>query len=363
VTYADVWEFWLRNPELASAADFITIHILPYWEDDPIDADHAGAHVDSIRQRVAQAFPGKEVLIGEVGWPSAGRMREGALPSPANQAKVIQDVLARAKAGNYRVNVIEAFDQPWKRALEGTVGGHWGLLADDTRDYKFVWGAPVSNRPLWVWQALGGIAFSALIMAAAFRWRRSDCSPAVIAGVAIDAMVGGLFLGWTLLDIPLHSWTVGGWIRSCTMAAIAIAAPLLGAVALTRQAAVPAFSRLLGPREQRVQDRLLRALVFVLVAALVMAVLHALGLTFDPRYREFPFAPMTMAVVPYAIVSTINPGTGKRGVSELLGAAVLICCAVFIAINETVSNWQSLWFCGCLIVLAAILVRLRGERG
>jgi hypothetical protein len=138
---------------------------------------------------------------------------------------------------------------------------------------------------------------------------------------------------------------------------------LLGAVALTRQAAVPAFSRLLGPREQRVQDRLLRALVFVLVAALVMAVLHALGLTFDPRYREFPFAPMTMAVVPYAIVSTINPGTGKRGVSELLGAAVLICCAVFIAINETVSNWQSLWFCGCLIVLAAILVRLRGERG
>ena len=38
VTYADVWEFWLKAPELASAVDFVTIHILPYWEDDPVGA-------------------------------------------------------------------------------------------------------------------------------------------------------------------------------------------------------------------------------------------------------------------------------------------------------------------------------------
>src|SRR6202043_630223 len=35
VTYAEVWEFWLRYPEVAGAVDFITIHILPYWEDFP----------------------------------------------------------------------------------------------------------------------------------------------------------------------------------------------------------------------------------------------------------------------------------------------------------------------------------------
>ncbi len=33
VTYADVWEFWLRHPELAGSVDYLTIHILPYWED------------------------------------------------------------------------------------------------------------------------------------------------------------------------------------------------------------------------------------------------------------------------------------------------------------------------------------------
>ncbi len=86
VTYADVWEFWLRNREVAAAVDFITIHILPYWEDFPIPAKDAARHVDAIRQQVVAAFPGREIFIGEFGWPSAGRMREGALPSPANQA-------------------------------------------------------------------------------------------------------------------------------------------------------------------------------------------------------------------------------------------------------------------------------------
>ena len=44
VTYADVWEFWLRNRDVAGAVDFITIHILPYWEDFPIAASNATAH-------------------------------------------------------------------------------------------------------------------------------------------------------------------------------------------------------------------------------------------------------------------------------------------------------------------------------
>ncbi len=155
VTYADVWEFWLRNRDVAAAADFITIHILPYWEDFPVSARRAAAHVDLIRRQLVTAFAGKEVIIGEMGWPSEGRMREGALPSPADQARVIQDVLALAKRDNFHVNVIEAFDAPWKRALEGTVGGHWGLFDDGARRAKFEWGQAVSNHPHWLWQGGG----------------------------------------------------------------------------------------------------------------------------------------------------------------------------------------------------------------
>ena len=77
---------------------------------------------------MAVAFPGKEILIGETGWPSEGRMREGALPSRTNQARVVSEILELAKQENFRVNLIEAYDQPWKRQLEGTVGGYWGLF-------------------------------------------------------------------------------------------------------------------------------------------------------------------------------------------------------------------------------------------
>jgi len=137
VTYADVWEFWLRYPDVQNAVDFVSIHILPYWEDFPIPATIAAAHVDAIRKKVAVAMPNKEIVIGEFGWPSAGRMREGARPSPSNQARVISETLALAQRENYRVNVIEAFDQPWKRWLEGAVGGHWGIFDRAAQAPKF----------------------------------------------------------------------------------------------------------------------------------------------------------------------------------------------------------------------------------
>ena len=137
VTYADVWEYWLRYREIYEVVDFITIHILPYWEDFPIRAKFAATHVNLIRQRMAVTFPGKEILIGETGWPSQGRMREAALPSRTNQARVVSEILQIAKPENFRVNLIEAYDQPWKRQLEGTVGGFWGLFNSEHRELKY----------------------------------------------------------------------------------------------------------------------------------------------------------------------------------------------------------------------------------
>ena len=238
VTYADVWEFWLRNRELAAAVDFITIHILPYWEDFPIPAEDAARHVDAIRRQVVAAFPGREIFLGEFGWPSAGRMREGALPSPANQARTVQEVLALAKRENYRVNLIEAYDQPWKRQLEGTVGGHWGLYDAYRRQAKFAWGAPVSNHPDWRWQAAGGVGFAAVVFAAALlAGRRSKADRRIAAcGCAspLIAFAGGTLIGWTVANVPLESLTVGDWIRSLAWTAVAFVAPVAAAVAVAQ---------------------------------------------------------------------------------------------------------------------------------
>ncbi len=366
VTYADVWEFWLRNRDVAAAVDFITIHILPYWEDFPIPARHAAAHVESIRRQLVDAFAGKEVIIGEVGWPSAGRMREGALPSPANQARVIQDVLALAKRENFRVNVIEAFDEPWKRALEGTVGGHWGLLDDATRVPKFIWGEGVSDHPLWRWQAAGGILFALLVFGAAFAVRR-DAPPPLASWLAVtaNAIAGGVLIGWSIATMPVESLGASGWLRSLAFVAVALLAPPSLSAAVMRGTPLPRFSRLLGPAAERSRDPFVLVVGALMIATTLLALLAALGLVFDPRYRDFPFAPLTAAAMPFFMHSLTMPRpngrqvTGKFGAAEWAGAGMLALAVPYIVLNESFANWQSLWLCAALIALAFSLARVR----
>lgn len=366
VTYADVWEFWLRYRQLADAVDFVTVHMLPYWEDIPIAAAKAGPHVDDIRQKVAESFPGKEILIGEVGWPSAGRMREGALPSRADEARVIHDVLAAAKRRNYRVNVIEAFDQPWKRKLEGTVGGHWGVVGSDGQSLKFEWGQGVSNHPAWRWQAGGGIAFAALVFGVAYlASRRAYTKPSWLQGigVAVIAAAGGGLIGWTAVNLAQESLGIGGWAVSLTLAGLAVICPLAGAAAVTLGVPRPRFASILGGAPCP-KSRLATALGMLAIILMVMTVMVVLGLVFDPRYRDFPFAPLTAAAVPFVVLWVIGGHEfGRAAPAERIAGAVLAAAAAFITFNEGFANWQSLWLCAVVLAFAATLVAARDVPG
>jgi exo-beta-1,3-glucanase (GH17 family) len=421
VTYADVWEFWLRYREIASDVDFITIHILPYWEDFPISAEHAATHVDSIRRRVAAAFPGKEILLGEFGWPSAGRMREGALPSPVNQARTMHEVLRVAKRENYRVNLIEAYDQPWKRQLEGTVGGHWGLFDAYRRSPKFTWGGRVSDHPLWRWQAIGGVGLAVIIFGAGFVCCPTKAPPAphLWLRVAAIAIASGGLVGWTIENVPLESLTAGDWLRSVAWAVTAVLAPVLAAAALASGRTVPSFAEILAarsrtdsPRYARVttiaagaaegslspllrgegrgegqthselgsaplpiknkfvagsealvpKSRLEFALGIVLIALAVLSLQAALGLVFDPRYRDFPFAPLTGAVMPFLFVANWK-WRPQVPAAELAMAVLVMGAAIYIVLNEGFANWQAFWFAAGLTALALILVRVPAAPG
>ena len=364
VTYADVWEFWLRNPDVASAVDFVTIHLLPYWEDDPIPARDAADHVVAITRQVAAGFAGKEIMVGEFGWPSAGRMRQGALPSPINQALVAQEVLARAKREGLRVNLIEAYDQPWKRALEGTVGGHWGLMTADTRSAKFAWGKPVSNHPQWLWQALAGILLAGAVFAVvALLGQPNKLSLAGWVGVLANAVIPGIFVGWAIANIPVESFGVGGWARSLALLAVVLVTPLAGTAALVRGIAVPPFARLLGRADERPSGLTASVLGTGLVILTVLAIQVALGLVFDPRYRDFPFVSLTAATTPYAVLALVaDRGRPWPSAAETIAAVTLALSAIYIALNETMANWQAVWLSAVLLVLAATLARLRAGR-
>jgi exo-beta-1,3-glucanase (GH17 family) len=364
VTYADVWEYWLRNREVYDAVDFVTIHILPYWEDFPIRAKFAASHVDAIRKRMAVAFPNKEILIGETGWPSEGRMREGALPSRTNQARVVSEILGLAKQENFRVNLIEAYDQPWKRQLEGTVGGYWGLFDSAERALKYPPGEAISNFPFWKLQMGCGMALSVFVFGAAWMTlRRRPWKPRLASWIAvgISATAAGILLGVATDKMFYESYGFGGWLGWGALLAAAIASPLLCANALMSGRALPTFLELLGPREDRARWVLTTILGAALIVTTLIGAETALGFVFDPRYKDFPFAALTMAVVPFATLMLLNrPQEGVRPIAETVFAGLFAGAALYTGFNEGGENWQSLWTCAMYFLLAVTLWRARG---
>ncbi|MBN2885964.1 MAG: beta-(1-3)-glucosyl transferase, partial [Chromatiaceae bacterium] len=125
VSTAEPWHIWLKYPKLVEHVDFITVHLLPYWEGVPVE--EAVDYAFKRYHEVQAAYPDKEVIIGEVGWPSNGRRNAGAEPSLANQTLFLRRFLARAESEGHVYYIMEAFDQPWKARTEGATGNYWGV--------------------------------------------------------------------------------------------------------------------------------------------------------------------------------------------------------------------------------------------
>jgi glucan 1,3-beta-glucosidase len=312
------------------------------------------------------AFPGKEILIGETGWPSEGRMREGALPSRTNQARVVSEILGLAKQENFRVNLIEAYDQPWKRQLEGTVGGYWGLIDAAQRAVKYPPGEPISNFPFWKLQMGCGMALSVLIFGAAWltlRRRPWKPRPAAWIAVGLSATTAGILLGVAADKMFYESYGFGRWLGWGALLAAGIASPLLCTNAMMSGRALPTFLELLGPRDGRTRSVLTVVLGAVLLITTLIATETALGFVFDPRYRDFPFAALTMAVVPFASLTLLNrPQMGVRPLAEAVFAGLLAGSVLYIVFNEGGDNWQSLWTCAIYALFAVTLWRARAEQ-
>jgi exo-beta-1,3-glucanase (GH17 family) len=363
VTYADVWEYWLRYREIYEVVDFVTIHILPYWEDMPVRAKFAASHVNIIRQNMAVTFPGKEILIGETGWPSQGRMREGALPSRTNQARVVSEILQMANRENFRVNLIEAYDQPWKRQLEGTVGGYWGLFSSERRELKYPPGEPISNFPFWKWQMGAGFLLSLIVFVSAWATtRRRPWTPPLACWIAVGltATSAGCLVGIAADKIFFESYGVGGWLQGGALLAASIVASIFGANAIISGRPLPTFLDLFGPRGEG--ERLaasMRLLGLSLVVTALIASETALGFVFDPRYKDFPYASLTMAVVPFAGLLLNRPQAGRRPIAEAVFAGLLTIAAAYVGYNEGPDNWQSLWTCAAYIAFAITLWQAR----
>ena len=165
VSTAEPWHVWLKHRSLADHVDYLAVHMLPYWEG--VDLDAAVEYVVRRMGELQRAFPGKPIVIAEVGWPSNGRTRHAAVASEANEAIFLRRFLARAAAEKYVYYVMEAFDQPWKRVSEGAVGAYWGVY-DVQRQPKFAFAKPVVGVPEWRLLAALSVVIAAATLAVLF---------------------------------------------------------------------------------------------------------------------------------------------------------------------------------------------------
>jgi glucan 1,3-beta-glucosidase len=364
VTYADVWEFWLENREVAQAVDFITFHTLPYWEDEPVGIDGAVDHIEGLWRMMEETFVGKPVFIGEAGWPSAGRMREAARPSLVNQARFVREMLNVAQRHGDGINLIEAFDQPWKRKLEGTVGGAWGLFGAD-RAPKFPLEGPVPADPRWratfaQASTLAGLALLAAVIAGArvgpWGW--------LVLAAALQASAGLVVLGWS--DLTAAADTPRDWIAGLVRILLAAAAVAGVAIALIRPSSpIPAPTGIAAvldvfPYQERRPpgDRVALALGAARFLVLLTAAATTLALIADPRYRDFPTAVTLVPAAAFALLSLWNGQTASGPpAEERLLAWVLLVGAVAIVASEGLANVQSLGWSAAVVLLAAAVLR------
>ena len=297
VTYADVWEFWLKHPEMAPAVDFITIHLLPYWEDEPTGIDDAVARVAQVHRTFMSRYAPKEIVIGETGWPSEGRQRETALPSRANEAKFIRTFVALAEQEGWHYNLIEAFDQPWKRENEGAVGGYWGMYDADRTD-KGILEGPVSNLPRWREAlAASGLAYMLALVLAGVPERRRDALT-----LPLMAATGAAALGMWLVLTAVTARTLTDWLWAFALAGLDLIVLAYAVLGLGRRTAW---------RARLFEALRVRSGKWLMASGFVAAVLM-LGMVFDPRYRSFPTAALWVPALVFALRPAAIPANEGR---------------------------------------------------
>ena len=339
VTYADVWEFWLRHAALAAHVDVVTAHILAYWEDDPVAVGDAAAHVHAVAGMLRQRFANQPIWIGETGWPAAGRQRVGAVPGRVEQTRFVRELLSSTASAPLDYNLIEAFDQPWKRAFEGAMGGYWGLF-DQFGQARVTLSGPVVEDLRW-WRGLAGALIGAALGAVLGAALGAVPLPLTLAGAMLGAII-------PVQALALQQWdrTPWEWCTSLLLGTLGAALTVVMALQLMPTTSLP----------PRVVLRLNRTGALLRLAVLFCAASMALVLLADARYRPFPW--WWFAVPTASLLAWRAGGLARNRPSPeaWLLAGILAACAVAVAIIEGWRNAQALVFCSLLIVLAGSIV-------
>ncbi len=308
VSYADVWAFHLKNPQVTRELDYVTIHLLPYWEDEPAGVDDVAPHLEHYHRLVQEAFPEKPILIGEAGWPTMGRSRGPAVPGVVNSAKFVRSLIQVAEQHGFDYNVVEAYDQPWKAALEGTVGAKWGLWSAD-RQPVFPLTGPVVEHPDWPLRAAVSVVL-ALALVAPFARRFTGLWAVPVIGLGHALAMPLVQYGYAAQASGISFWAKFNFGLVPDLLAAGFATMLVVFSAGIVERAV----RIFDGRDSVGTGRFVPSLyaAFVLIAAVL-----SVGIIVDGRYRDLPVLPFAVPVAGLIGLVLLRLLSGRDALSAL----------------------------------------------
>ena len=346
VSYADVWSFYMRYPEIAKEVDYFTVHILPYWEDEPLKIEETTARIEENYWKIRKSYPGKPILIGESGWPSAGRQRGGAVPSVINEAKFVRELVQLSNKNGFDYNVVEAFNQPWKSQLEGVVGANWGVYSAD-RERVFPLTGKVTENSVWPKRLLY-TSLLTLVIISLHAKKTMELSPLRL----------GTFLGFTQLLSALLVNQIGNYWYTSYNAIERLHVLFISGLSLLM--AILIIKRILDLLRNSINERNGIWLRYLFLAFIAIALYKALALTLNGRYLSIPY-PVTVipviGILGYILIRYFVKGqtlTSALTFDDLFGSRTFSMEAV-----KTLS--LVLGFTGLLLIIIEIAIVMQSS--
>src|SRR5262249_40956015 len=157
--------------------------------------------------------------------------------------------------------------------------------------------------------------------------------------VAVSGTVAGSLFGLGFGKLLDEGFGLDGWLMGGLLLSAATVAPLLSAHAAMSGRAFPTFLEIIGPTKARSPLFMTNMLGITLMVTTVIAAQIALSLVFDARWRDFPFAALTMVVVPFWMLAFLNGArSGARPVAEAVFSILFAGCSLYIVFNEGLRN-------------------------
>ncbi len=301
-----------------------------------------------------QKIPDKEIVIGETGWPSEGRMREGAYPSAVNQAIFTRGFVKMAEESGWKYNFIEAFDQPWKRMSEGAVGGFWGLFDADRADKHILHGF-VSNFPNALWLFISSCVLS--LVGLIWLWGVPTCSCKKAPYWFATLFGGSVALTWqaNAYWIVSRNNLEEAWAILCLCVAFLLWLKLvrfLIAEEITMRGSMARFISVITLSEPK-GETFWEDVLHLLSVSIVLVM--ALSLAFDGRYLNFELGTLGIIAVVYAVIYFSTERKELNGLMEKASGLILFLSALAVLVQESARNDFALNWVILVMVLGSTL--------